>query len=281
MRVQILRTTILVLAFASATVLTSTLHAAKPAGKGGGGGDSTPSSSSSSAPPEFYRVEINPQTRNLLLHGIHFIVEDGQTPSQPVYPTAVTVGGKTVVIDATSSLATTNFTTGEGALVLPFASLLDALGEGSPGSRAIFGRKSFEIKVVTAGGAAGFSAYVTRDIKDVPPDTGACPCASAFTSNYTMAGLTTGPLCSSTQGIDSEEYIEAGYGTDDGNALFIGSHRSWSREPLYVSSCYVRTISQVVNGVETPDYVFSSPVSDADHSICVQQIKDLEEACAP
>jgi hypothetical protein len=279
MRVQILRTTILALAFAGAAATTSTVHAAKPAGKGGG--DTTSSASSSSAPPEFYRVEINPQTRNLLLHGIHFIAEDSQTPPQPVYPTAVTVGGKTVVIDTASSLATTNFTTGEGALVVPFLSLLDVLGEGSPGARAIFGRKSFEIKVVTAGGTAGFSAYVTRDIKDVPPDTGACPCASAFTSNYTKTDLTTGPLCSSAQGIDSEEYIEAGYGTDDGNALFIGSHRSWSREPLYVSSCYVRTISQVVNGVETPDYVFSSPVSDADHSICVQQIKDLEEACAP
>jgi hypothetical protein len=279
MRVQILRTTILALAFAGAAATTSTVHAAKPAGKGGG--DTTSSASSSSAPPEFYRVEINPQTRNLLLHGIHFIAEDSQTPPQPVYPTAVTVGGKTVVIDTASSLATTNFTTGEGALVVPFLSLLDVLGEGSPGARAIFGRKSFEIKVVTAGGTAGFSAYVTRDIKDVPPDTGACPCASAFTSNYTKTGLTSGPLCSSTQGIDSEEYIEAGYGTDDGNALFIGSHRSWSREPLYASSCYVRRISQVVNGVETPDYVFSSPVSDADHSICVQQIKDLEEACAP
>jgi hypothetical protein len=271
MGVQILRTTTLVLAFAGAIALTSTVDAAKPASKGG---TTTSSTTSSSTPPEFYRVEIDPKTRKLLLHGRYFI---GGSATAPVYPTTVTVGGRTVVIDTGSSA--TDFTTGEGSLVVPFLSLLDALGVGSPGSRVIAGRKSFEMKVVTAGGAAGFSAYVTRDIKDVPPDLGFCPCASAFSTNYTKVGLTSGPLCSSTQGIDSEEYVEAGYGTADGNALFIGSHRSWSSEPLYVSSCYVRRLSQIVNGVETPDFAFSSPVSNADHSFCVQRIKELEPAC--
>ena len=271
MGVQILRTTILLFAFAGAIALTSSADAAKAGTKGGG---TTSSTTTSSGAPEFYRVEIDLTTRNLLLHGRYFI---GGSAATPQYPTAVTVGGRTVAIETASS--TTDFTTGEGALVVPFLGLLDALGVGSPGSRVIAGRKSFEIKVVTAGGAARFSAYVARDIKDVPPVVGYCPCASAFSTNYTKAGLTSGPLCSATQGIDSDEYIEAGYGTSDGNALFIGSHRSWSREPLYASRCYVRRLSTVVNGIETPDYLFSSPVSDADHAICVQQIKAVEPAC--
>jgi hypothetical protein len=272
---QILRTTTLVLAFAGAMALTGMVDAAKPSSKGGSTTTTTTTTTeTASGSPEFYRVEIDPKARNLLLHGKYFI---GGSAGTPEYPTSVTFGGRSVAIDTGSS--TIDYTTGEGALVVPFLSLLDALGVGSSGARVIAARKSFEIKVVTAGGTAGFSAYVTRDIKDVPATLGYCPCASAITSNYTKAGLASGPLCSTTQGIDSAEYIEAGYGTSDGNALFIGSHSSWSREPLYTSSCYVRRLSQLVNGVETPDYVFSSPVSDSDHSLCVQQIKTVEPAC--
>lgn len=252
-------------------------NAAKPSGKGGGGSDTTEAVAAD--PPEFFRASFNAVDRQLRLQGKDLISGDAVSP---VFP-QVFIGGELVSIDETASADTTDFTTNEGAVLVPFESILDALADPAPTIRSLQGGNNYELKAVTGSGTALFSVYFPAAIKDVPADIGACPCAADFALLYNNADAATdATFCSATQGIDTEEYIEAGYGKADGSAVIIGSHRSWSSEPLYTSTCYTRDISQVVAGVEEPQYLAPpQPVGNADHQLCVDQIKALEAACGP
>lgn len=262
------------------------VDAAKPAGKGGGN-NSAPSAASPA--PEFYRAEFDYLNRTLTLSGIGFITGDSTTP---VFPSDVTIAGQSVTIDpasasAMASVSATDFTTFEGPLILPFDDILTAL-EGPPtGSlRVVQGERNLEIKVVTGDGTATFSAFFPRDIKDVPADTGSCPCTFAiYTAQIGDAEPGT-TFCSEAEGIPTDQYIEAGYGKIDENqnasAVIMGSHSSASPETLYQSTCYVRDLSQIVNGVETPVYLEGPfPVGNGDHQLCVAAIEALEPACTP
>jgi hypothetical protein len=251
------------------------VQAAKPDGKGGGG--TTEATSSGAA--EFFWSAFDYVNRTLTLQGIDFISGDATTP---IYPTEVTIGGKAVVIDQVASVNGTDFSTNEGSLVIPLENILDALVGPTSGGRVVEGGNNYEIKVVTEGGSSFFSAFFPRAFKDVPPDIESCPCASDYNTYYTKDNLApNATFCSATQGISTDDYIEAGYGKTDGAAVILGSHRSWSSEPLYTSTCYVRDLSAIINGEETPQYLGASPqpVGDNDHLICVGLIESLESAC--
>lgn len=253
------------------------VNAAKPTGKGGGGSGTTEAVAVD--PPEFFWASFNHVDRVLSLQGINLVSGDA---GAPVFP-QLFIGGEPVAIDETGSAASTDFATNEGAVLVPFDNILDALADPSPTIRSLPGGENFELKAVTGSGTAQFSAYFSATIKDVPDDFGTCPCAADFIALYNNGDAAPdATFCSATQGIDTQEYIEAGYGKPDGSAVIIGSHRSWSSEPLYTSTCYVRDISQVVNGVEEPQYLATpQPVGNADHLLCVDQIKALEAACGP
>jgi hypothetical protein len=264
------------------TVLTLAIpltQAAKPAGTGGGGSNNEEAAAVD--PPEFYWSSFDYVQRILTLQGKDLI---SGTEGAPVFPT-VYIGGEPVLFDQSGSAAITDFVTNEGPLLVPLDNILESLeGPASPPIlRAIEGGDSWEIKAVTSTGTALFSAYFPRTIKDVPPDIGVCPCATEF-SVYDKDNEAPGAtFCSATQGISTDEYIEAGYGKNDGSAVIIGSHRSWSSEPLYTSTCYARDLSQIVGGEEQPQYLGSSPlqVGDGDHAICVALIMSIEAACSP
>ena len=263
-------------AFAFSTPL---LYAAKPADKGGGG--STAEETIAVAPPEFYWSTLDPINRILTVRGKDLVTGDA---GSPVFP-ELFIGGQLVAIDETASATTTDFATNEGSLVVTFSSILDALAVPvpAPDLRTLTGGDNWEIRVVTSTGTAFSSAYFPRTIKDLPPDTGTCPCATEFSAYDKVDVAPDATFCSATQGISTDEYMEAGYGKLDGSAVIIGSHRSWSSESLYSSTCYARDLSQVVNGVEQPQYLGASPipVGDNDHQICVTLIKNLEAACGP
>jgi hypothetical protein len=266
------------------TVLTVAIpptQAAKPAGTGGGGGGGGGGEEEAAAvdPPEFFWASFNHVDRQLRLQGKDLVTGDDVTPVLP----QLFIGGEPVVIDVTASVEATDFSTNLGAVLVPFDNILDALADPAPTIRVLEGGDNYEVKAVTGTGSALFSAYFAATIKDVPEDNGFCPCSADFTDLYQPADAADGAIfCSATQGISTEEYIEAGYGKPDGSAVIIGSHRSWSSEPLYTSTCYVRDISQVVNGVEEPQYIVPPlPVGNADHLLCVDEIKLLEAACGP
>jgi hypothetical protein len=277
MRNLITRTTIQAVTISFLVLAVPLANAAKPADKGGGGSDTTEAVAVD--PPEFFWASVTHFDRQLHLQGINLISGDAATP---VFP-QVFIGGELVSIDETASADATDFATNEGAVLVPFDSILDALADPAPIIRSLQGGDNYEVKAVTGTGTALFSVYFSAAIKDVPADTGACPCAGDFAALYSNGDAAPdATFCSATQGIDTQEYIEAGYGKSDGSAVIIGSHRSWSSEPLYTSTCYVRDISQTVNGVEEPQYLAPpQPVGNADHQLCVDQIKLLEATCGP
>ena len=255
------------------------VQAAKPAGKGGGG--TTTEEAIAVDPPQFYWSSLDPVSRTLTLKGKDLVTGDA---GSPVFP-QVYIGGEPVIIDEAASAAATDFATNEGAVLVPYSSILDALADPVPAPelRTLMGGDNWEIKALTGTGTAVSSAYFQRAIKDLPADTGVCPCATEFSAYDKTDVAPDATFCSATQGISTDEYIEAGYGKLDGSAVIIGSHRSWSSESLYASTCYARDLSQVVNGVEQPQYLGSSPipVGDGDHAICVALIESLEAACGP
>jgi hypothetical protein len=269
---------VLLLALGSQSTL-----AAKPAGKGGGGGSSSEETVASD-PPEFFWAAFDHVNRRLRVQGKELITGDA---ASPVFP-QLYVGGELISLstdEETESVNTMDFTTNVGALLVDFDSLVTALGASGPppGLLVLEAGDNWEIKVVTATGAAMMSTYFPRTLKELPLDTGSCPCAAEFSAYDKVDALPEATFCSTAEGIDSDEYIEAGYGKSDGSAVIIGSHRSWSSEGLYASSCYARDLSQVVNGEETPQYLGSSPlpVGNQDHLLCVALIESLEPACTP
>jgi hypothetical protein len=249
---------------------------AKPPGTGGGSGNQE---AAAVDPPEFFWASFNHVDRQLRLQGKDLISGDAITP---IFP-QIFIGGELVLIDADASAAATDYSTNLGAVLVSFESILDALADPAPPIRVLNGGDNYEIKAATGTGTALFSIYFSVPIKDVPADNGFCPCATDFTALYNPAEAAPDAIfCSATQGISADEYIEAGYGKVDGSAVIIGSHRSWSSEPLYTSTCYVRDLSQVVTGVEEPQYLAPpQPVGNLDHQVCVDEIKLLEAACGP
>jgi hypothetical protein len=260
------------------TLTTSLTQAAKPTRNGGG---TSTEEAVAVDPPEFYYASFDYVLRVLTLQGKDLI---SGTEGAPVYPTLY-IGGEPVTIDGLGSTTATNFTTNEGPVLLPLENILEALeGPASPPIlRMIEGGDSWEIKAVTSTGTALFSTYFPRTIKDVPADLGSCPCVAEFVAYDKVDVAPNATFCSATQGISTEEYIEAGYGKNNGTAVIIGSHRSWSSETLYTSTCYARDLSQVVAGEEQPHYLGSSPilVGDEDHADCVALIMSIEAACSP
>lgn len=260
------------------TLTTSLTQAAKPTRNGGG---TSTEEAVAVDPPEFYYASFDYVLRVLTLQGKDLISGTG---GAPVYPTLY-IGGEPVTIDGLGSTTATNFTTNEGPVLLPLENILEALeGPASPPIlRMIEGGDSWEIKAVTSTGTALFSTYFPRTIKDVPPDLdNGCPCAAEFGAYNKVNVAPNATFCSASQGISTDEYIEAGYGRNDGSAVIIGSHRSWSSETLYTSTCYARELSQIVAGEEQPQYLGSSPilVGDGDHADCVTQILSIEDACS-
>jgi hypothetical protein len=252
------------------------VHAGKPDRSGSGTGTE---SVAAGAPPEFFWASFDPVNRQLTLQGKELLTGDAVTPVLP----QITIGGELVEIDVASSVGSTDFSTNQGAVIIGFASILDSLAESvpAPGLRVLQGGDNWEIKAVTATGTAQLSAYFPDTLKELPADYGNCPCAADYAALYRAEDAAAGALfCSASQGISTDDYIEAGYGKPDGTAVIIGSHRSWSSESLYTSTCYVRDLSQVVNGIEEPRYLAPpQPVGNADHLLCVDQIKLLEAAC--
>jgi hypothetical protein len=255
-------------------------YAAKPAGRGGS--DSTSAESTAVDPPEFFWASFDHANRLVRLQGKHLIT--GEVGS-PVFP-QLYVGGELIsVIDETESVNSMDFTTNIGAVLVPFDSILDVLGVigAPPGLLVLEAGDNWEIKAVTSTGAAILSAYFPRSLKELPADTGVCPCTLEYGAYTKVDALAEATFCSSTEGISADEYVEAGYGKTDGSAVIIGSHSSWSGESLYSSTCYARDLSQVVNGVEEPQYLGSSPVQvgNGDHLLCVALIESLEATCSP
>jgi hypothetical protein len=267
-----------------ATCITGPSQAAKPADKGGGnnnGGDSTEEAAAAD-PPEFFWATFDHVNRHLRLQGKDLITGE---EIAPVFP-QVFIGGEPILtIDESASAATTDFSTNEGAVLVSFDSVLDALGTAEPplGLKVLPAGDNWEVKAVTSAGTALLSAYFPRTLREVPADTGVCPCAAEYGVYDKVDVAPDATFCSSTQGISEDEYIEAGYGRLDGSAVIIGSHRSWSNEDLYTSSCYARDLSQIVAGEETPQYLGGSPipVGDGDHALCVALIKSAEPLCNP
>ena len=259
------------------TLVTSVTQAAKPADKGGGGNTTEPAAAVD--PPEIYWSSFNYIERILTIQGKDLITGDDTTPVLP----QVYIGGELVDIDVANSVAATVFATNEGPLLIPLQNILDALGSPLPPINlgALAGGDTWEVKAVTSTGTALFSAYFPRTIKEVPLDIGTCPCVAEYVAYNKVDAVSEATFCSATQGISTDEYIEAGYGKSDGSAVIIGSHRSWSSESLYVSTCYARGLSQVVNGEEEPQYIPGSPipVGDNDHLLCVAHIETAEPAC--
>ena len=260
-------------------VIADTAVAAKPASKGGG---STTTESAAVDPPEFFWASFDHANRLVRLQGKNLITGEA---GSPVFP-QLYVGGEPIsVIDETESVNSMDFTTNIGAVLVPFDSILNVLGAigAPPGLLVLEAGDNWEIKAVTSTGTASLSAYFPRSLKELPADTGACPCALEYNAYTKVDALAEATFCSSTEGIGADEYIEAGYGKTDGSAVIIGSHSSWSRESLYSSTCYARDLSQVVNGVEVPQYLGSSPVpvGNGDHLLCVALIESLEAKCSP
>jgi hypothetical protein len=262
----------------------SLAHAAKPAGKGGGSENTT---ASNGAVPEFYSTTFDYAGRMLTLNGIHFITDDAGTAVLP----QVSIGGQTTTVDPASGICPDLGIGNECPVLIPFDNILDALAGPRAGTdiRVLPGEISYEIKVValnpdsTPAGTARFTTYFPKQIKDLPVDTGTCPCAADFTALYNPGSALPGTrFCSETEGIPTGEYIEAGYAPDTESVVIIGSHSSSSQEPLYAGSCYVRDLTLVIDGEEVPQYLGSGPkdLTDNDHNNhCVPLIRSLEAGC--
>lgn len=263
--------------------------AAKPADKGGGGGgggsgeEEAVEEAVAVDPPEFFWASFDQVNRRLKVQGKDVISGDDISP---VFP-QLFIGGELIPLttdEQDESVSTMDFNTNVGALSIDFDSIVAVLGTVGPppGLLTLDEGDNWEIKVVTSTGTAMMSTYFPRTLKELPEDLGSCPCAGQFAAYDKIDALPEATFCSTAEGVDSGEYIEAGYGKSDGTAVIIGSHRSWSSEGQYASTCYARELSQVVNGEEQPVYIGDpQQVGNQDHLQCVALIESLEPACTP
>ena len=264
----------------------STVHAAKPAGKGGGGGGGDPESTTSSTtadPPELHRASFEYGWPNgtFTLHGVHLF-----DPAAPA-GTTVTIGGQAVAV-----VAATTYWSGLGredagastdaAILMDLNQILDALA--GAGVDVLESGNTYDVSVTTPGGNVTLSAYFPRRIVRI---TGACPCGD-FAAAYSLAPLQTKladtTKCSVAVGIPTEEYVEAGFGYEDNTGptpvvatRIAGSHSSGSRETLFAGSCFVRDSTDLLSTADDTYPLVATLVSDYDHHFCAANIVvDLE-----
>lgn len=269
----------------------STVHAAKPAGKGGGGGggggdtEST-TSSTTAVPPELYRASFEYGWPNgtFTLHGVHLF-----DPAAPT-DTTVTIGGQAVAVVAASSywtgLATPREDAGastDAAIVMDLNQILDALA--GAGVDVLESGNTYDVSVTTPGGNVTLSAYFPRRIVRI---TGACPCGDFDAAYNGLAAAQTKlpdtTQCSVAVPIPTEEYVEAGFGYQDDTdpsspviaTRIAGSHSSGSRETLFAGSCFVRDSTDLLSTADDTYPLGPTLVSDYDHHFCAANIVALE-----
>jgi hypothetical protein len=250
-------------------------------------------SSAAAASPEIFWSEMDYASRVLIVRGVGLI---GGTPGNPNLP-AVRVGGRVVGIDGAASVGATNFSTGEGSLIIPFNAIVSALPdvlETTPSGNQIPGDRNFAIVVTTVDAVVvRASLYFAEAVQETlpppppPPSSGTCPCSAAYANYYQEVMALVWPTCTAPQSsskpasgsVPVEQYIEASY-IDElyMHTRAIGSDSSSSSRSNLRNTCQVRRGNYwPIEQSASVDAQF--PVSDADHQACVAEIIALEAIC--
>ena len=250
-------------------------------------------SSAAAASPEIYWSEMDYTNRVLIVRGNALVGGTAGNPDLPV----VRVGGQLVEIDGGASASATNFSTGEGSLIIPFNAIVSALPdvvETTSNGDQIPGDSNFAITVTTAASdVVRASLYFSDAVQQTlpppppPPSSGTCPCSAAYANYYQEVMALIWPTCTAPESsnppvtgtVPVDQYIEASY--IDESYIYtraIGSDSSSSPRASLRNTCHVRSgnywpIEQSAN----VDVQF--PVSDADHQACVAEITALEAIC--
>jgi len=250
-------------------------------------------SSAAAASPEIYWSEMDYTNRVLIVRGVDLI---GGTPGSPDLP-VVSVGGRVVGIDGAASVGATNFSTGEGSLIIPFNAIVSAspeVVETTPSGNQIPGDSNFAIAVTTVDSVVvRASLYFPEAVQETlpppppPPSSGTCPCSADYANYYQEVMALIWPTCTapqssnmpSTGSVPVEQYIEAS---------FIDEYYVHTRAIRSDSSSSSRTSLRNTCQVRRGDYWpieesavvdVQYPVSDADHQACVAEIIALEAIC--
>lgn len=265
-------------------LLASICYAAKPDKDGN-------SSATSGTSAEIYWIELDYPGRTLTIYGVHLITGDAGSPTMP----GVWIAGRQVAIDETPSVASTDFSTGEGSLVISFDELTSGLSElleSTPQGNAIRGRTNLAVKATSSGDTVISAVYLSLDVIETaspPPTTGTCPCTTYYDSYYDELYALIWPTCTApassnpplTGTVAVVQYIDAQFLHElEFQTISIGSDSSSSSRSSLAGTCHVRTgdywpMSEA-NGVfaESP-----MPVSDEDHMACVAEIIAREAIC--
>ena len=250
-------------------------------------------SSAVAASPEIFWSEMDYTNRVLIVKGVALI---GGTSGNPALP-VVSVGGRVVGIDETASVSATNFSTGEGSLIIPFNAIVSALPEvveTTPSGNQIPGDNNFAIAVTTADSVVvRASLYFSEAVQETlpppppPPSSGTCPCSAAYANYYQEVMALIWPTCTAPQSsnmpatgsVPVDQYIEASY--IDESYIYtraIGSDSSSSPRTSLRNTCHVRTGDYwPIEQSAAVDVQFA--VSDADHQACVAEVIALEAIC--
>jgi hypothetical protein len=252
----------------------------------------TYATSVAAASPEIYWSEMDYTNRVLIVKGAGLIGGTAGSPSLP----AVSVGGRTVAIDGTASVGATNFSTGEGSLIVPFNAIVSALPEAvqtTPSGNQIPGDSNFALTVTTTDSVVlRASLYFPQAVQEVlppppPPTGGTCPCSADYANYYQEVMALIWPTCTAPQSsnkpasgsVPVDQYIEASY-IDEIYVYTraIGSDSSTSPRASLRNTCQVRHGNYWP--IEPSAAVdVQRPVSDADHQACVAEIMALEAIC--
>jgi hypothetical protein len=201
-----------------------------------------------------------------------------------------------VAIDGSASVGATNFSTGEGSVIIPFNALISALPQvvvATPDGNQILGDSNFAVAVTTGSGTVRASLYFPEALQETlpppppPPSSGTCPCSSAYTAYYQSVMALVWPTCTAPQSsnkppsgsVPVDQYIEAAY-IDELyiQTRAIGSDSSTSPRASLRNTCQVRRGDYwPIEQSAAVDVQF--PISDADHQACVADIIALEAIC--
>jgi hypothetical protein len=250
-------------------------------------------SSARAASPEIYWSGMDYTNRVLMVRGVSLIGGTSGNPNLPV----VSLGGRVVGIDGTASAGATNFSTGEGSLIIPFNAIVSALPElveTTPSGNQIPGDSNLAIVVTTADSTVvRASLYFPDAVQAIPPPppppppSGACPCSADYTAYYQEVMALVWPTCTAPQSsnkpasgsVPVDQYIEASY-IDElyVHTRAIGSDSSTSPRTSMRNTCQVRRGNYWP--IEQSAAVdVQRPVSNADHQACVADIIALEAIC--
>lgn len=256
-------------------MLASVLHAAK-------------SLAASTPPPEIYWSSLDYANRTLTIHGRYLIGGNAGSPQVP----EVRIGGEVVAIDDAASIATTDFATGEGSLIVGFDDITTALSDLLVSSE-LPAQLNFAVKITAAGGTVSSSTYfaqaITANTTTPPPTTGSCPCTPLYDQYYNQLYALLWPTCTAPESsnppltgtVPVENYIDAQY-IDELSVvtISIGSDSSTSTRTSLAGTCSVRTgdywpLTEATGVFVAPPI----PVSDEDHMACVADIIAREAIC--